>query len=88
MLSWQLQKFSSLIYKMFIFTCIQIVAFGRRGLRSVWDKVMFHGVIKKKGRVPSSDSFLVKRISGPGLHNDFVYQVFKYIIRFRNFSEI
>nr|XP_045593779.1 uncharacterized protein LOC123755315 isoform X1 [Procambarus clarkii] len=47
----------------------------RRGLRHVWDAVMFHAVIKKRGRIPASDSFLVKRIAGPGLHNNFYYQI-------------
>ncbi|XP_071521204.1 uncharacterized protein [Panulirus ornatus] len=47
----------------------------RRGLRHVWDTVMFHAVIKKRGRIPASDSFLVKRIAGPGLHNNFYYQI-------------
>lgn len=47
----------------------------RRGLRHVWDAVMFHVVIKKRGRIPASDSFLVKRIAGPGLHSNFYYQV-------------
>ncbi|XP_037773609.1 uncharacterized protein LOC119569602 [Penaeus monodon] len=36
---------------------------------------MFHSVIKKRGRIPASDSFLVKRIAGPGLHNNFFYQI-------------
>ncbi|KAK7072695.1 hypothetical protein SK128_010140, partial [Halocaridina rubra] len=47
----------------------------RRGLRHIWDTFMFHAVIKKRGRIPASDSFLVKRIAGPGLHNDFYYQI-------------
>ncbi|XP_037776345.1 uncharacterized protein LOC119573262 isoform X2 [Penaeus monodon] len=47
----------------------------RRGLRHFWDTVMFHSVIKKRGRIPASDSFLVKRIAGPGLHNNFFYQI-------------
>ncbi|KAK8396821.1 hypothetical protein O3P69_005057 [Scylla paramamosain] len=47
----------------------------RRGCRHVWDTVMFHLVIKKRGRIPASDSFLVKRIAGPGLHNNFYYQI-------------
>ncbi|KAG7173436.1 hypothetical protein Hamer_G023461, partial [Homarus americanus] len=47
----------------------------RRGLRHMWDAVMFHAVIKKRGRIPASDSFLVKRIAGPGLHNNFYYQI-------------
>ncbi|KAK4293817.1 hypothetical protein Pmani_033507 [Petrolisthes manimaculis] len=47
----------------------------RRGVRHVWDAIMFHVVIKKRGRIPASDSFLVKRIAGPGLHSNFYYQI-------------
>nr|CAD7439625.1 unnamed protein product [Timema bartmani] len=35
----------------------------------------FHLVIKKRGRVPASDSFVVKRIAGPGLASNYFYQV-------------
>ena len=47
----------------------------RRGLRHIWDAFMFHAVIKKRGRIPASDSCLVRRIAGPGLHSNFYYQV-------------
>lgn len=36
---------------------------------------MFHLVIKNRGRIPASDSFVVKRIAGPGLASDYYYQV-------------
>ena len=36
---------------------------------------MFHGVIKKRARVPAGDSFIAKRISGPGLASNFFYQI-------------
>ncbi|XP_076032256.1 uncharacterized protein LOC143020023 isoform X3 [Oratosquilla oratoria] len=52
-----------------------LVGVARRGVRHVWDTLMFHSVIKKRGRIPASDSFLVKRIAGPGLHNNFYYQI-------------
>lgn len=32
-------------------------------------------IIKKRGRIPACDSFVVKRISGPGLANDYFYQI-------------
>lgn len=32
-------------------------------------------MIKKRGRVPASDSFVVKRIAGPGLASDYYYQI-------------
>lgn len=47
----------------------------RYSLRVMWDTVMFHLVIKKLGRVPASDSFVVKRISGPGMSSDYYYLI-------------
>lgn len=43
--------------------------------RLIWDVAMFHFLIKRRGRVPSSDSWLVKRIAGPGLSNEHFFQV-------------
>lgn len=43
--------------------------------RLLWDSAAFHLIIKKRGRVPASDSFVVKRIAGPGLASNFFYQV-------------
>lgn len=51
----------------------------RRAFRALWDAFMFHAVIKKRGRIPGSDGFTVKRIAGPGLASNFYYQV-KFII--------
>jgi hypothetical protein len=47
----------------------------RYWLRLVWDAAAFHLLIKKRGRVPASDSFVVKRIAGPGLASNYFYQV-------------
>ncbi|XP_046394390.1 uncharacterized protein LOC124162073 isoform X1 [Ischnura elegans] len=54
---------------------ILIVGIVRFTLRMVWDFLMFHMVIKKRGRVPASDSFVVKRIAGPGLASNYFYQI-------------
>ncbi|KAF6199352.1 hypothetical protein GE061_007378 [Apolygus lucorum] len=43
--------------------------------RLAWDAVVFHLVIKKRGRIPASDSVIVKRIEGPGLNNNYYYQI-------------
>ncbi|XP_064104875.1 uncharacterized protein LOC135214466 isoform X2 [Macrobrachium nipponense] len=56
-------------------TIVLLYGVVRRGLRHIWDAFMFHAVIKKRGRIPASDSFLVKRIAGPGLHSNFYYQI-------------
>ena len=37
--------------------------------------MLFHLFIKKCGRVPSSDSFAVKRIAGPGLALDYFFLI-------------
>jgi hypothetical protein len=47
----------------------------RYWLRLVWDAATFHMLIKKRGRVPASDSFVVKRVAGPGLASNYFYQV-------------
>ncbi|XP_043500875.1 uncharacterized protein LOC122523280 isoform X1 [Polistes fuscatus] len=54
---------------------ILTVAVIRYCIRVVWDTIMFHLVIKNRGRIPASDSFVVKRIAGPGLASDYYYQI-------------
>ncbi|XP_076160274.1 uncharacterized protein LOC143143176 isoform X1 [Ptiloglossa arizonensis] len=54
---------------------ILTVAVIRYWVRVVWDTAMFHLVIKNRGRIPASDSFVVKRIAGPGLTSDYYYQI-------------
>lgn len=54
-----------------------VLTFGllRYCLRLTWDSLVFHVVIKKRGRIPASDSVIVKRIEGPGLNNNYFYQI-------------
>lgn len=52
---------------------ILVVGFSRYWLRLLWDSMVFHTFIKKCGRIPSSDSFAVKRISGPGLAQEYYF---------------
>ena len=54
---------------------ITALALTRRALRLGWDTVIFHAVIKKRARVPAGDSFVAKRISGPGLASNYFYQI-------------
>lgn len=54
---------------------IFLVGFSRYWLRLLWDSMVFHTFIKKCGRIPSSDSFAVRRISGPGLAQDYFFIV-------------
>ncbi|KMQ94296.1 hypothetical protein RF55_5560 [Lasius niger] len=54
---------------------ILTIAVIRYWVRVLWDTAMFHLVIKNRGRIPASDSFVVKRIAGPGLASDYYYQI-------------
>jgi hypothetical protein len=47
----------------------------RRGLRFSRDTFMFYTILKPKARVPSRDTFVAKRIAGPGLASNYFYQV-------------
>ncbi|CAD5123849.1 DgyrCDS12155 [Dimorphilus gyrociliatus] len=44
-------------------------------IRTVWDASLFYLMIKWRGRIPSSNSWIAKRISGPGLVSNFFYQI-------------
>ncbi|XP_050538538.1 uncharacterized protein LOC126903976 isoform X2 [Daktulosphaira vitifoliae] len=59
-----------------IATFILIIgAIVRYWFRIAWDSLIFHLLIKKRGRVPACDSFIVKRIAGPGMATDYFYQI-------------
>lgn len=59
------------------FGSLFLTTFGyvRFGLRSFWDTVMFQLIIKRYGRIPITDSFVARRVSGPGLSRNYVYQI-------------
>ncbi|KAK3789575.1 hypothetical protein RRG08_016254 [Elysia crispata] len=44
-------------------------------LRSAWDAVMFQLIVKPRGRVPSSNGFVARRIAGPGLASNYFFQI-------------
>ncbi|KAH9503994.1 hypothetical protein Btru_067508 [Bulinus truncatus] len=44
-------------------------------LRNIWDTALFHIVIKTRGRVPGSDGFVARRVSGPGLASNYFFQI-------------
>ncbi|KAL4132482.1 hypothetical protein QTP88_009622 [Uroleucon formosanum] len=52
-----------------------IVALLRYWFRLAWDSVIYHLVIKKRGRIPACDSFIVKRVAGPGMASDYYFQI-------------
>ncbi|XP_033755704.1 uncharacterized protein LOC117338457 [Pecten maximus] len=47
----------------------------RRTGRGAWDTVMYFTVVKSRGRVPSKDSFMARRIAGPGLASNYFFQI-------------
>lgn len=51
------------------------LSFARKGIRDAWDAVIFQLVIKIHGRVPLTDTFLARRIAGPGMASDYYYQI-------------
>lgn len=55
--------------------CVFCIGVTRYWTRLLWDSIMFHLFIKKGGRVPSNDSFAVRRIAGPGLALDYYFSI-------------
>lgn len=56
-------------------TIIFVLSIVRYSFRLMWDFIMFHFFIEKCGRVPSNDSFAVKRVAGPGLALDYYFLI-------------
>lgn len=49
-------------------------AYVRYGARRVWDNIMM-SILRTRMKVPGVDSFWAKRIKGPGLSNNYYFQV-------------
>jgi len=45
------------------------------GIRSVWDALVYHSILKHHARIPGQDGFWVDRIQGPGLSGDYYYAI-------------
>ncbi len=60
---------------MMLFVCVLPAGLVKRGFRATWDAFMFYAVIQKRGRVPSRDGFIARRIEGPGLASNYFFQV-------------
>ena len=52
-----------------------VLACIRRSARYIWDLFIFVVVLKSRGRVPVTNSFVARRISGPGLATNYYYQI-------------
>jgi hypothetical protein len=46
-----------------------------RCTRGMYDKVIYHLVVKRFARIPAHNGFLARRIAGPGLASEYFYQV-------------
>ena len=44
-------------------------------LLRIWDFLIFFLVIKRKAKIPISNTFVAKRISGPGLNREYFFQI-------------
>ncbi|RZB41661.1 uncharacterized protein BDFB_007248, partial [Asbolus verrucosus] len=73
------QPLAALFVAAFVCPLISLVILAggvaRYWFRLFWDATIFHLIIKKRGRIPASDSFVVKRIAGPGLASDYYFQI-------------
>ncbi|KAF5405918.1 hypothetical protein PHET_00565 [Paragonimus heterotremus] len=49
-------------------------AFVRYIMRSIWDALVFHLVLRRLARIPAREDFMVKRIAGPGTAANHFYQ--------------
>jgi hypothetical protein len=41
----------------------------------IYDTILYHTIVKAFARIPTNDTFLARRISGPGLASEYFYQV-------------
>ena len=57
------------------YVVVTTFALIRKLVRSCRDNFMFHAFIKPLARVPANDSFAARRIAGPGLASNFLYQI-------------
>ncbi len=55
--------------------CVASYAAVRLACREVWDAAMFAIVLKRAARVPAAESFLARRVAGPGLASNYFYQI-------------
>ena len=54
---------------------VSAYASARLALREGYDAVTFATVLKRAARVPAAESFLAKRVAGPGMASKYFYQI-------------
>lgn len=55
-----------------LWLCLGFIGYA---LRRVYDTIIYHAVIRRYGRVPWANNFLAKRVQGPGLSSQYLYQI-------------
>ncbi len=58
-----------------MFALLSAWAITRRTLRYGWDSLMFNLLLKRTGRIPARESFLARRIAGPGMSSTYFYTI-------------
>ncbi|QKF93535.1 hypothetical protein QKU48_gp0077 [Fadolivirus algeromassiliense] len=59
----------------FVGTFIYLWGLISNGTRYLYDTSIYHLILKYRAKIPSENGFLVKRISGPGLSNQYFYLI-------------
>jgi len=76
-----LQPISCVFAALFIcpVVALLIAVFGllHWSLSRARDGLIYHLIVRPRGRIPASEGCLVKRIAGPGLNTEFYYQISK-----------
>lgn len=66
---------AALIASPIISLLLVVYASLHRCTRGLYDKIVYHLIVKRFARMPAHNSFLARRISGPGLAAEYFYQV-------------
>ena len=67
--------FLSTVFAPLMALLLFVFAGTRKVLRDAWDFLMFNLILKRFARIPDRDSFLARRIAGPGLASKYFYQI-------------
>lgn len=67
--------FTALVICPIISTVVLLGGLVRYFARRAWDSLVFHAFIKHHGRIPSSDTIAVKRVSGPGHCQEYYFSI-------------
>jgi hypothetical protein len=54
---------------------VALFASIRKLLRRIWDNITYYLILKHQAKVPSRDTFVARRIAGPGLASNHFFQI-------------